>query len=154
MVRGLSFQVYAEDVDDILYKILESIPAEKYHWFNDLKQTEGWYCTARGDAEPFLNRMYYTGKELLTEFRKRYMVIFLKLSAYLDEDYKEIHTYEEFYESKCEFIILAYDCNFFEIYSKNHCIIQNIYDSVRTIKSSNIQYILDTNDERKVLDVL
>ena len=82
------------------------------------------------------------------------MVIFLKLSAYLDKDYKEIHTYEEFYESKCEFIILAYDCNFFEIYSKNHCIIQNIYDSVRTIKSSNIQYILDTNDERKVLDVL
>lgn len=29
MVRGLSFQVYAEDVDDILYKILESIPQEK-----------------------------------------------------------------------------------------------------------------------------
>ena len=81
MIRGLSFQVYAEDVDDILYKILESIPAEKYHWFNDLKQTEGWYYTARGDVEPFLDRMYYTGKELLTEFRKRYMVIFLKLSA-------------------------------------------------------------------------
>ena len=70
MIRGLSFQVYAEDIDDILCKILESIPAEKYHWFNDLKQTEGWYYTAQGDVEPFLDRMYYTGKELLTEFRK------------------------------------------------------------------------------------
>ena len=80
---------------------------------------------------------------------------FLKIQGYLKEcDIKNIHTYKEFVDSNCNIIILIYDCEFVEIYSKNESTSILLFRRAKALGYKSCGYITDDNDSRTKMDVL
>ena len=82
-------------------------------------------------------------------------MIFLKLQAYSEEEpYADIHTYDEFIKSSCLLLVLIYDCESVEIFSKVERITRSLFDNARRKGFSETTLITDENDGRTKMDIL
>ena len=53
-----------------------------------------------------------------------------------------------------QLILLVYDCEYVELYSKDHSIINSVYQRAVTNAYSEIEFIIDSIDGRKKMDIL
>lgn len=153
MIRGMSFEIKKRG-NRILKEIFENINVLKYCWYSIEEQREAW-CFVDSREKEFLENEYYQGQDFLEAIRKDHYIVFLKLEAYLEEtNCYDIHSYEEFQNSKCKILLLIYDCNFVEIFAQDEKVIRKFYENARKKKFGEIEFITDTNDKRTILDVL
>lgn len=151
MIRGVSFQI-PQITTNVLWRILNKVDISKYSWYNVSNQSEIWDEHLEYD---FFDKNHYSGNDFLKHIKFNHYIIFLKLQAYLDNyEFNDIHTYDEFYKSDCQMLILISDCEFVEIYSKNENEIKAIFKNAISNLYKNIQYITDANDMRTVMDIL
>ena len=62
--------------------------------------------------------------------------------------------YNDYIKSDCQLILLVHDCEYVELYSKDQYTINLIYQRAAANGYKEIEYIMDNNDGRKVLDIL
>lgn len=99
--------------------------------------------------------VYYNGKKFLETIKTNHFIIFLKLQAYsYNTEFFSIHTYDDFINSKCQLVLLVYDCNFIEIYAKDQDIITSVYDNALENNYLEVNYITCDNDKRYSFDLL
>lgn len=151
MRRGVSFEI-PQITTDILGQILECINVEKFCWYNVESQSEVW---SENQEEDFFDANYYDGKEFFSHIHDKHYIVFLKLQAYfIDDEFNEIHSYEEFLQDNCQIIVLINDCEFVELYLKNQKEISEIYKNAIKKEFKNIEYITEKNDGRIRMDVV
>lgn len=151
MVRGLSF-IIPQNITNTLWQILNSIDVSKYSWYCVNNQTEVWDDVLGND---FFHKEYYSGDEFLKQIQKKQRIIFLKLQAHSSShSIQNIHSYNEFVESDCELILLVNDCEYVEIYIKEHLNVDLIYKQIKRLGYNDVNYITEHNDNRKKMDVL
>ena len=66
---------------------------------------------------------------------------------------KEI-SYDEFIKSSCLLLVLIYDCESVEIFSKDERITRSLFDNARRKGFSETALITDENDGRTKMDIL
>ena len=153
MIRGISFRIKQEK--NILWKILKCINVKKYNWYNVEDQSEAWHFTDDFKEEPFFKSSIYNGEDFASLIRRSHSIIFLKMEAYEENPKRfDIQSYEEFQKSSCKMLLLIYDCEFVEIYAKDQEIIDSIYENAYSNKFTDVRYICDANDLRKIMSVL
>lgn len=153
MIRGVFIKIIKR-IDRILVELLNGINIGQYKWYNVKNQKEAW-CLENGEKDEFLKDIYYHGKDFEKIINRDHYLIFLKLEVFGENVKKvNIHTYEEFQNSDCQILILIYDCNYIELFSKEKDIIQSIYANLKEKDFAEVEYITDKNDERYVLDIL
>ena len=151
MIRGVHFKI-PQKMDNIIFNILCCLNVESYYWFKISSQTEVW---GEQIEEDFFEKEFYKGDEFLNIIKNKHRIIFLKIQGYLKEcDIKNIHTYKEFVDSNCNIIILIYDCEFVEIYSKNESTSILLFRRAKALVYKSCGYITDDNDSRTKMDVL
>lgn len=154
MIRGISF-IVEQGKNRVLCDILNNIDVSKYSWYNIKNQQEAWCETENGKQEVFLQGLNYKGEDFKECITPKHYIVFLKLEAYLSETNNfDIHTYEEFKNSPCQILLLIYDCEFVEIYAKEKKVIERIYETAQRKKFTEIKYIMDNNDGRRIMDIL
>ena len=83
-------------------------------------------------TKDFFKEEYYSGQDFYEQIKLPHLVIFLKLQAYSEEEpYADIHTYDEFIKSSCLLLVLIYDCESVEIFSKDERITRSLFDNAR-----------------------
>ena len=150
MIRGVFF--IASKTDNILGEIFKDLDVKKYHWYNIENQNEV-YCAPFGDRTFTFN--VCDGKTFLSHINSEHYVIFIKLQAYLkDGVFSYIHTYEDFFVSDCQLLLLIYDCKYVEVFTKDETLAKTIYESASKNSCEEIEYITESNYYRKKMDVL
>ncbi len=151
MIRGVHFKI-PQKMDNIIFNILCCLNVESYYWFKISSQTEVWGEQIEKD---FFEKEFYKGDGFINIIKNKHRIIFLKIQAYSKEcDIKNIHTYKEFVDSNCDIIILIYDCEFVEIYSKNESTSILLFRRAKALGYKSCGYITDDNDSRTKMDVL
>lgn len=151
MIRGVGFKI-KQTMEKPLFCIFTNVNIEAFSWFCVPDQEEVW--NESGNA-PFFKNTDYTGKEFSSMIRHKCNIVFLKLQAYYSKvKYYNIHSYEDFIKSDCQILMLIYDCEFVEIYSKNEDITQTIYSNAINKKFDDVILITDLNDNRQRFDIL
>lgn len=151
MIRGVSFEI-PQKTTNTLWKILSAIDISKYFWYCVKNQTEVWNNVFNND---FFSKEYYDGDSFSKCIRFDHYIVFLKLQAHsFPHFFHNIHSYDEFFKSDCQFIILAYDCEFVEIYIKDRIAADSIFKRAKLLGYNNVHYITASNDVRIKMDVL
>lgn len=151
MYRGIRFRI-SQTLTNPLYRILNCLDVEKYFWFNVLDQNEVWDASRNNS---YLDDCIYSGESFLNHIKNDHFIIFLKLQGYISSDnFSIIHSYEEFRDSNCQFILLIYDCEFVEIFSKDLAVTNKLYENAVQNNFTQIEYITDENDYRTSMDIL
>lgn len=151
MYRGVSFKIPQVN-SNVLWNILGCIDLNKYFWKCIDTQSEIW---TNKTNEAFFSDEYYSGEQFTKRIRSDYYIVFLKLEAYYKiDDFNDIHTYEDFINSDCQILFLINDCEFVEIYIKNHKDMVAIYRNANKMNFENVRYITEKNDGRVKMDVL
>ena len=149
-IRGVSFEIYSE-CNKALSKVLSGIDVGKYNWYIDQDQTEGWILNTNTD---FFEYSFYTGELLNKIIQKPHYITFAKMMAYPGKNFDgEIQSFEDFMNSNCIILVLIYDCEYVEIYSKDKKVIE-YYKNSGNVFFSKCDYITDTNDTRTRLDII
>ena len=144
-IRGVSFRV-PQGRNDILQEILDGINVQTLFWYNVESQNEVWSVPHYKD---FFKEEYYSGQDFYEQIKLPHLVIFLKLQAYSEEEpYADIHTYDEFIKSSCLLLVLIYDCESVEIFSKDERITRSLFDNAHRKGFSETTLITDENDGR------
>lgn len=152
MIKGISFKIPSNEYK-VLEKILKEVDIKDYYCCNVKNQSEAWIEKDRNEA--FLKKEIYNGNDFQSQISKEYFIIFLKLEFYSRKPKKiDIHTFEEFKESSCETVMLLYDCEYVEVYSKNFILLNKIEENIKKNGFLDIQYWDEYNKERKVLDIV
>lgn len=150
-IRGISFKIPQEKNSNI-EDLLEGINVRAMFWYNVESQNEVWSVPQYTD---FFKKEYYDGADFYQQIKVPHKVIFLKLQAYLREGkFVEIHKYEEFLTSHCVLLLLIYDCENVEIYSKDEALTRAICNTAHRNGYSEITLITDDNDGRRKMDIL
>ena len=150
-IRGVSFRV-PQGRNDILQEILDGVNVQTLFWYNVESQNEVWSVP---HYEEFFKKEYYAGQDFYEQLKLPHLVIFLKLQAYSKEEpYADIHTYDEFIKSSCLLLVLIYDCESVEIFSKDERITRSLFDNARRKGFSEAALITDENDGRTKMDIL
>ena len=150
MLRGVSFQI-PQGYSDSLNQILRNIDVEKYHWYNDTSQAETWNPNSEDD---FFVMDEYNGPEFKELIRQSYLILFLRLLAFqVPDEFTHISSYSDFLSSACCMIILIYDCENVEIYSKDIQEIEILYNSALENGYTGVEYITDSNDGRTSMNI-
>ena len=150
MIRGISFQIPQRSANT-LWKIFGNTLAETFVWRVIRAQTEVW--NENRECELF-QKEYYASEDFLELIHREHFVVFLKIQAYDHTDTVNIESYEAFMQSDCQMVMLVYDCEYVEIYSKRKDVIDGIYQNISANGYKNIEYITDTNDRRTTMNVL
>lgn len=150
-IRGVSFRV-PQGRNDLLQEILDGINVQTLFWYNVESQNEVWSVPKYDD---FFKKEYYDGQDFYEQIKLPHLVVFLKLQAYLKEGtYSSIHTYDEFIKSGCLLLVLIYDCDSVEIFSKDECITKSLFDNACRKGFLETALITDENDGRTKMDIL
>ena len=150
-IRGISFRV-PQGRTDLLREILDGINVQSLFWYNVESQNEVWSIPR---YEELFKKEYYDGPSFYEQIKLPHFVVFLKLQAYFKEGpYVDIHTYDEFMESSCLLLVLIYDCEFVEIFSKDKYITQKLFDNACRKSFLETVLITDETDGRTKMDVL
>ena len=150
-MRGLSFEVPNKH-GQYLFDILNAFDFKQYVWKTDGE--EAYYIENGKLGTPLFPKPHvYTGDELYkTISETNYYVIFADLKAFPDLSYvKDITTYDEFLDSRCEFVLLLVDCAYVTIYAKNLELLTAVYAKAIASEYENVTYITDENDSRTTL---
>jgi len=150
-MRGLSFEI-PNEYGQYLFDILNAFDFKQYFWKTGGE--EAYFIENDELSTPLFPKPHvYTGEAFYKRISERdYYVIFADLKAFNDPLHvKEISTYEEFLNSKCEFVLLLVDCSYVTIYAKNHEVITALYAKALASEYENVAYITDENDERTTL---
>lgn len=151
MIRGVSFKI-PQISGNVLWQMLKCIDVKKYNWYNIINQCEVWENYNGGVS---FEKEYYDGKRFLQNIMSEYYIIFLKLQAYFDNGkFSDIHTYKDFQESDCQLLLLIYDCEYVEIYSKDITDLNLLYENALKNNYIEIGYITGNNDGRTKMDIL
>lgn len=152
MNRGIVFRV-PQKTTDTLWQIFRNTSTEGYIWHIIKGQTEVWGENEGGD---FFEKDFYGGEEFMNLVHRSHFVVFSKIQAYscTDTVVSNIESYDDFTDSDCKLILLIYDCEYVEIYSKDDKVIGELLENARSNGYENIEYITDTNDRRTAMNVL
>lgn len=149
MKKGVSF-IIPGDSGNYLYQILKGINIKNFYWYIE-DQSE---VLDSSFNESFFKKNYYSGDEFLNKILENHYIIFMKLQACFHEnDFSEIHSYKDFYNSNCRLLILIYDCKFVEIFIKDQIHIEILYQQAIECHFSEVKYITDKNNSRIQLDI-
>ena len=152
MFQGISFTIKQDLHINILQSIFKGVGVDNYNWYNILEQNEVLSDTF--DKNTF-DCDYYDGESFKTEIKKGHYIVFLKLQAYFDKKkFFNIHTCDELIHSDCQILVLIYDSEFVEVYSKDELIIGTVYKNAVLNKFKDIQLISDVHSFRKKMDIL
>ena len=150
--RGLRF-IIPNDYGSFLSEILEPTQCCKYNWSIDNDEihliidgvlTDNWLfkeTVVRG-----------------SEFSKyigdnTYYVVFAELKAFPTESpVTSISSYNEFLTSKCEIMILIYDCIYVDIYCKDQVLLERLFNNAINKGYGDVRYI-DEDDVRTKMSV-
>ena len=150
-MRGLSFEI-PNGHGQYLFDILNAFDFKQYVWKTGGE--EAYYIENGELGIPLFPKPHvYTGEALYKTISKTdYYVIFADLKAFPDPLHvKDITTYEEFLNSRCEFVLLLVDCSYVTIYAKNPEVITALYAKAIDSAYENVAYITDENDSRTTL---
>lgn len=150
-MRGLSFEI-PNKYGQYLFDILNAFDFKQYVWKTGGE--EAYYIENDKLGTPLFPKPHvYTGEAIYKRISKRdYYVIFADLKAFPDPLHvKEITTYEEFLNSRCEFVLLLVDCSYVTIYAKNPEVINAVYAKAIASEYENVAYITDENDSNTTL---
>ena len=126
-IRGVSFKV-PQGRNDLLQEILDGIDIQTFCWYNVEGQNEVWSNPEENEA--LFRKKRYDGAEFSRVILQPHFVLFLKLEAYPPgENCPDIHTYEEYLKSSCLLLMLIYDCEYVEIFSKDTVITKTLFDN-------------------------
>ena len=151
-IRGVSFRV-PQGRNDLLQEILDGIDVQALCWYNVESQNETWSIPEENAA--FFRKERYDGAEFSRVIHQPHFVLFLKLEAYPPvENCPDMHTYEEFLKSSCLLLMLIYDCEYVEIFSKDAVITKTLFDNAGRKGFSEIVLITDENDGRTRMDIM
>jgi len=151
MIRGVSFQI-PQETSNMLWQILKCVDTEKYHWYNIKSQNEVWDSS---HTNGFFALDYYAGKHFSELICLNHYILFIKLQAYIEKnEFYDIHSYEEFIQSNCQILILVYDCEYVEIYTKDLDITNALYRNAFNQGFTEVEYITEINDNRTKIDIL
>ena len=150
-MRRLSFEI-PNEYGQYLFDILNAFDFKQYFWKTGGE--EAYFIENDELSTPLFPKPHvYTGEAFYKRISERdYYVIFADLKAFNDPLHvKEISTYEEFLNSKCEFVLLLVDCSYVTIYAKNPEVITALYAKAIDSAYENVAYITDENDNRTTL---
>ena len=150
-MRGLSFEISNEH-GQYLFDILNAFDFKQYVWKTGGE--EAYYIENDELGTPLFPKPHVdTGDEFYkTISEKNYYIIFADLKAFPDPSYvKDITTYDEFLDSRCEFVLLLVDCAYVTIYAKNLELLTAVYAKAIASEYENVAYITDENDSRTTL---
>lgn len=151
MIRGVLFKI-PQLTTNTLGKIFNAVDVNRYYWCVIQSQTETWNNSLEDDL---FARKCYTGEEFSKCIQSNHYIVFLKLQAYCTySDFENISEYDAYMKSDCQLILLVYDCEYVELYSKDHSIINSVYQRAVTNAYSEIEFIIDSIDGRKKMDIL
>ena len=152
MIRKISFNVSQRNHDNILLQILNGIEESKYYWNYISNQSEVWKNL---DGGLVFEQERYNNHDFFKCLSSEHFVISIKLQAYKnDDDFSEIHSREDFYDSKCFLLILINDCEFVEIYTKEDSIANCIYKNAMSAHFKKISCISEDFDSRISFDIM
>ena len=150
-MRGLSFEI-PNEYGQYLFDILNAFDFKQYVWKTG--DEEAYYIENGELGIPLFPKPHvYTGEALYKAISETdYYVIFVDLKAFSDPSYvKEITTYEEFLNSRCEFVLLLVDCSYVTIYAKNTEVLTAVHAKAIDSGYENVTYITDENDSNTTL---
>ena len=153
MKTGVSFKIDQSD-DLFLKKILAGINNKEYVW-NYIDEQSEVHDISR--SKDYFEQSKYSNDSFELKLNEPSFIVFLKLQAYNandDNKFKNINSFEEYWASTCQMIILVYDCEFVEIYAKNQEVIEKIFTNAKTNEYENISYITTKNNERYKMNIL
>lgn len=151
MIRGIRF-IIPQLTTNTLWKIFKNTDIATYNWYNIEEQNEVW---TNPGGKDFFDSEYYTGESFQEKIKLDHFIVFLKLQAYKKGGvFSSIHTFSEFKESECQVLLLAFDCEFVEIYVRDIELAGMICENARAEHFESIEYITDDNDDRTILDVM
>lgn len=145
---GIEFKLKTS-YEKMLYDLLKNIDFNNYKF--EIVEEEIIY---ESDPERGLPSQL-SGIEFKKEISDNgdYLVYFLNLQVYLNNSkVSHIETYDDFFNSDCELIVLVYDNEFIEIYMKENKLKEKIIQNLVTM---GISYEIKTreNDGRYVMKV-
>lgn len=150
VIRGVSFEVEQGNTN-VLMQIFSGIDVRKYNWQSIGSQNEAW--TSDRGIDVFLDCVY-DGEGFLKQISEPIQIVFLKLQAYLPGSaMKNINTFEQFEDSDCQLMVLIYDCEEVEIYTKNKRELELLDKNAKVMGFRNLNYITDSNDERTSMNI-
>ncbi|MBR0302462.1 MAG: DUF2691 family protein, partial [Clostridia bacterium] len=130
MIVGINF-IIPQVNDTLLWKILNPIDPSNYYWYIDKSQTEVWNEDGSNDL---FEKETYTGIDFSNHIKCKHKIIFLKAIANsFNVCEKTILTYEDFLRSDCQLVLLIYDCEFVEIYSKSFELLSIIENNAKDL---------------------
>lgn len=151
MIRGVSFQI-SQMAAPTLWEIFKGSDVGHCYWYVVQNQTEVWDASSE---DGFFAEELYVGDEFLNLIKNKHYIVFLKLQMYAEPcNFKNLHTYDDFFQSNCQLILLIYDCEYVEIYSKDNKISEEIIHTAVENGYKNVCYITDENDCRTKMDIL
>jgi len=140
MIRGFRFNSNAPEE---VFVLIESLKNQRgFQWvIDDLELNH--YEVSKG---------VYDNSEFRDAVSDLSFLSFARLRRYLiSSDIEEIDTYQDFFNSDCDFLVLFYDGGIFEIYSKLAEKERVLFEQALSNEVLNIGYITDENDERFVM---
>lgn len=150
-MRGLSFEI-PNEYGQYLFDILNAFDFKQYVW--ETGGEEAYFIENGELGTPLFPKPHvYAGDEFYkTISEKDYYVIFANLKAFPNRSYvKDITTYEEFLNSRCEFVFLLVDGSYVTIYVKSSEVLTALYVKAIASEYENVAYITDENDSRTTL---
>lgn len=149
--RGVSF-VVPQRSTNLLETIFEGVNIQTMYWYNVESQNEVWSMPPQKD---FFEKEIYTGDCFFKQISMPHFIIFLKLQAYANEEkFEDIHTYEDFLRSNCILLLLIYDCENVEVFTKDDNLTETIMKNAQRNGFLEIELITCENDGRVKMDVL
>ena len=154
---GVSFEISQSEVHN-LELILKPIDVANYRWLNIRGQTESFLFPFEQNIELF-DQELFDAAYLSERIQQKHFIIFLKLQAYRSDesntnaDFNNIDTFEEYINSNCQMVILIYDCEYVEIYSKNEQELHNFYLNALRSNFSNVCMITEENMWRTRMNI-
>lgn len=137
--RGIIFK---GDIAEFFSSLSELMDVSIYDWYVD--DIELNYFDFRSGK--------FSGAEFNNALNDFSGLSFVRLRRYpIKSVIKQIDTYDDYLESKCDFLVLLYDGGLFEIYSKEENLIHKIFEWCLVKCFDHIKYIDDDNDQRSYM---
>lgn len=154
-ICGISF-VIPQNKPYVLKEMFQNISLNNYTWINAKEQEE--IFPQSDDGLPinkiFLGKDVLNGDEFQTLIQNPHFVLFVKLLAFpSNKELKEIETYSDYLMSNCEMVVLIYDCEYVEIYTRSLEIINTITNNCVQYGYTKIELISEETRSRDNMNV-
>ena len=142
MIRGIKFEV-PNQWFPVFSFVLGNIDIKKYFWFlagEDVIGNRGY--------SGYFGKYRYPGSEFEQAIQNEdCYAVSVNLQAFpKEDDISEIHSYQDFENSKCEILFLIDDNSYIYMYIKDPEVLNIIRDTAIANQYENIDYITDENN--------